>query len=41
MRLLALLFVLLPAAALAQAPAGAGVPQTDEDKTLYAVGLIM
>ena len=41
MRLLALLFVLLPAAALAQAPAGAGAPQTDEEKTLYAVGLIM
>ncbi len=41
MRLLALLFALLPAAALAQAPSAAGVPQTDEEKTLYAVGLVM
>jgi FKBP-type peptidyl-prolyl cis-trans isomerase FkpA len=41
MRLLALLFALLPAAAFAQAPSAAGVPQTDEEKTLYAVGLVM
>ena len=42
MRLLVLLFVLLPAAVFAQAPpAGSGVPQTDEEKTLYAVGLAM
>jgi FKBP-type peptidyl-prolyl cis-trans isomerase FkpA len=41
--LLALLCALLPATVLAQAPAaaGAGAPQTDEEKTLYAVGLIM
>jgi FKBP-type peptidyl-prolyl cis-trans isomerase FkpA len=37
-----LLLVLLPATVFAQAPpAGAGVPQTDEEKTLYAVGLVM
>jgi FKBP-type peptidyl-prolyl cis-trans isomerase FkpA len=42
MRVLAFLFLLLPATALAQAPpSGAGVPQTDEEKTLYAVGLVM
>jgi FKBP-type peptidyl-prolyl cis-trans isomerase FkpA len=47
MRFLARLFALLallallPAAALAQAPSAAGVPQTDEEKTLYAVGLAM
>jgi FKBP-type peptidyl-prolyl cis-trans isomerase FkpA len=41
MRVLVFLFLLLPATALAQAPAGAGVPQTDEEKTLYAVGLVM
>jgi FKBP-type peptidyl-prolyl cis-trans isomerase FkpA len=42
MRLLALLLLLLlPAPVLAQAPAAAGVPQTDEEKTLYAVGLVM
>jgi FKBP-type peptidyl-prolyl cis-trans isomerase FkpA len=41
MRLLALLLVLvLPAPGLAQAPA-AGAPQTDEEKILYAVGLVM
>jgi FKBP-type peptidyl-prolyl cis-trans isomerase FkpA len=40
MRSLLLLFVLLPVTVLAQAPA-AGVPQTDEEKTLYAVGLVM
>jgi FKBP-type peptidyl-prolyl cis-trans isomerase FkpA len=46
MRLLALAFVLvalLPVPGFAQAPAAAapGVPLTDEDKTLYAVGLLM
>jgi FKBP-type peptidyl-prolyl cis-trans isomerase FkpA len=41
MRLLATLLVLLPVTAFAQAPAGPGVPQTDEEKTLYAVGLVM
>jgi len=41
MRLLATLLVLLPVTAFAQAPAGTGVPQTDEEKTLYAVGLVM
>jgi FKBP-type peptidyl-prolyl cis-trans isomerase FkpA len=41
MRVLMLLCVLLPVTALAQAPPGAGVPQTDEEKTLYAVGLVM
>lgn len=39
--LLVLVALLLPALALAQAPAGSGVPQTDEEKTLYAVGLVM
>lgn len=41
MRFLATLLVLLPVTAFAQAPAGTGVPQTDEEKTLYAVGLVM
>jgi len=42
MRVLVLLFSLLPAAVLAQTPAGApGVPQTDDEKTLYAVGLVL
>jgi len=41
MRSLILIFALLPATVLAQAPPGAGVPQTDEEKTLYAVGLVM
>jgi FKBP-type peptidyl-prolyl cis-trans isomerase FkpA len=42
MRLLALLAVLLlPAPVFAQAPPATGVPQTDEEKTLYAVGLVM
>ena len=40
-RFLAVVFALLPAVALAQAPSNTGVPQTDEEKTLYAVGLIM
>jgi FKBP-type peptidyl-prolyl cis-trans isomerase FkpA len=40
MRLLVLLIALLPATVFAQAPP-AGVPQTDEEKTVYAVGLIM
>src|ERR1041384_125270 len=35
-----LMLVLLPATAFAQAPAAA-TPQTDEEKTLYAVGLLM
>jgi len=43
MRLLVLLVALLPATALAQAPPaqGSGAPQSDDEKTLYAVGLIM
>lgn len=43
LRALLALLVLLPASVLAQAPpaAGTGVPQTDEEKTLYAVGLVM
>jgi len=42
MRLLALLFTLLPATVLAQAPPpGAGVPQTDDEKTVYAAGLVL
>jgi FKBP-type peptidyl-prolyl cis-trans isomerase FkpA len=40
-RVLAAVFALLPAIAFAQAPSTAGAPQTDEEKTLYAVGLIM
>ena len=32
---------MLPVTVLAQAPPAAGVPQTDEEKTLYAVGLVM
>lgn len=38
---LAVAFALLPALAFAQAPSNTGAPQTDEEKTLYAVGLIM
>lgn len=38
--LLLALSALLPTAVFAQAPAG-GVPQTDEEKTLYAIGLVM
>ena len=41
MRSLILLLVLLPVTVLAQAPPAAGVPQTEEEKTLYAVGLVM
>jgi FKBP-type peptidyl-prolyl cis-trans isomerase FkpA len=42
MRLLALLLVLLPVTAFAQAPpAATGTPQTDDEKTLYAAGLVM
>src|SRR5688572_18654288 len=42
MRSLVLLLALLPAAVLAQTPAAAtGVPQTDDEKTLYAVGLVL
>jgi len=42
MRLLALLFALLPATVLAQTTATAsGTPQTDDEKTLYAVGLVL
>ena len=43
LRTLLALLVLLPASVFAQAPpaAGPGVPQTDEEKTLYAVGLVM
>src|SRR6188768_1489649 len=42
MRSLVLLFLLLPVTLLAQTPAvTTGVPQTDEEKTLYAVGLVL
>ena len=42
MRLLVLLLALLPASAFAQASSAAGpAPRTDEEKTLYALGLIM
>ena len=42
MRLLVLLFFLLPITAFAQTPATApGTPQTDDEKTLYAVGLVL
>jgi len=43
LRTLVALLVLLPASVFAQAPpaSGAGVPKTDEEKTLYAVGLVM
>jgi FKBP-type peptidyl-prolyl cis-trans isomerase FkpA len=42
MRLLVLLLVLLPATAFAQAPPAApGTPQTDDEKTLYAAGLVL
>src|SRR5690242_16065506 len=42
MRLLVLLFALLPTAVLAQTPATAtGAPRTDDEKTLYAVGLVL
>ena len=42
MRSLVLLLVLVPATLLAQTPAPtAGTPQTDDEKTLYAVGLVL
>ena len=43
MRVLTLLCVLLllPVSLLAQAPPAAGLPQTDEEKTVYALGLVM
>src|SRR3954470_3386893 len=42
MRLLVLLLALLPIGAFAQTPAPAsGTPQTDDEKTLYAVGLVL
>ena len=42
MRVLVLLLVLVPATLLAQTPATTpGAPQTDDDKTLYAVGLVL
>jgi FKBP-type peptidyl-prolyl cis-trans isomerase FkpA len=41
MRLLAFLFLLLPATVLAQAPPAGGMPQTDDDKTVYAAGLVL
>jgi FKBP-type peptidyl-prolyl cis-trans isomerase FkpA len=42
MRLLVLLLALLPSTLFAQTPApAAGAPQTDEEKTLYAVGLLL
>jgi len=40
-RVLAVVLALLPAIAFAQAPSNTGAPQTDEEKTLYAVGIIM
>src|SRR5688572_11923810 len=42
MRLFVLLLALLPISAFAQTPAPpAGAPQTDDEKTLYAVGLVL
>jgi FKBP-type peptidyl-prolyl cis-trans isomerase FkpA len=41
MRLLAFLLVLLPATAFAQAAPAAGTPLTDDEKTLYAAGLVL
>lgn len=42
MRFLVLLFALLPTSVFAQTPApAAGTPRTDEEKTLYAVGLVL
>jgi FKBP-type peptidyl-prolyl cis-trans isomerase FkpA len=42
MRSLVLLFTLLPITVFAQTPAPAsGAPQTDDEKTLYAVGLVL
>lgn len=42
MRILVLLFALLPGTVLAQTPpAATGTPQTDDEKTLYAVGLVL
>jgi FKBP-type peptidyl-prolyl cis-trans isomerase FkpA len=38
---LVLAALLLPAVAFAQAPQSTGAPQTDEEKTLYAIGLVM
>jgi FKBP-type peptidyl-prolyl cis-trans isomerase FkpA len=42
MRLLVLLLTLVPATLLAQTPVtNSGAPQTDDEKTLYAVGLVL
>ena len=42
MRLLVLLITLLPAVVFAQAPPpAAGTPQTDDEKTVYAAGLVL
>ena len=41
MRLLALLLVLLPATVFAQAAPAPGTPQTDDEKTVYAAGLVL
>src|SRR5215207_7732753 len=42
MRLLVLLLALLPISAFAQTPAiASGTPHTEEEKTLYAVGLVL
>jgi len=42
MRLLVLLITLLPATVFAQAPPpAAGTPQTDDEKTVYAAGLVL
>jgi FKBP-type peptidyl-prolyl cis-trans isomerase FkpA len=41
MRLLALLLVLLPSTVFAQAAPAPGSPQTDDEKTVYAAGLVL
>ena len=41
MRLLALLVILLPSAVFAQAAPAPGTPQTDDEKTVYAAGLVL
>jgi FKBP-type peptidyl-prolyl cis-trans isomerase FkpA len=41
MRLLALLLILLPSTVFAQAAPAPGTPQTDDEKTVYAAGLVL
>ena len=41
MRLLALLLILLPSAVFAQAAPAPGTPQSDDEKTVYAAGLVL